>query len=129
MESNPPPAPKPPVDKKTPPLGNNIVWYLLGIGMAILMVVGWLNQPLPYELSYSDLVDLIKSSAPNSKPYGITIQEGSEGREQKVHYEKPNDIKIGTFDVIGKVIRQVDAASSGAAAGGYASGRSNGQHC
>ncbi len=116
MESNPPPpAPKPSVDKKTPPLGNNIVWYLLGIGVAILMVVGYLNQPLQYELSYSDLVDLIKASAPNASPQGITIQEGSEGREQKVHYEKPNDIKIGTFDVTGKVIRKVESTSGSAA--------------
>ncbi len=25
-------------------MGNNVVWYLLGIGIAILLVVGWMHQ-------------------------------------------------------------------------------------
>ena len=50
MESKTPGG-KSPVEKKSPPIGNNIVWYLLAIGVAILLVVGWrigiLNDETP----------------------------------------------------------------------------------
>ncbi len=106
MESKPPAKP----EKKTPPLSNNIVWYLLGIGVVILMIVGWLNQPLAYELSYKDLVDLIKASGPESTSDGITVKE-NDGKDA-IRYSTPTDIKIGSFEVTGKVTREVLAAKT-----------------
>jgi len=109
MESKPktdkPPAPKRPVEKKSPPIGNNIVWYLLGIGLTILLVVGWLHQDSAYEISYFDLEALIKTSA---KPgnNGMLVRESTQPSAAPVRYKDPTGLEIGQFEITGKVLRE-----------------------
>ena len=63
-ENKPPPKPKPNPEKKGTgtPIGNNVVWYLIGIGIFILLVVGWVHQDTAYEIKYSDLHDLVQDA-------------------------------------------------------------------
>src|SRR5262245_52969634 len=118
MESKPQndkPAPsKPTQEKKSPPLVNNVVWYLLGIGVAILLVVGWLHQDSAYELKYSDLVKLIKATANDGKQ-SITVHEGTEGRGITVRYQNPTEIVLALGELTGKVTREVLSRDNGEA--------------
>lgn len=91
---------KPSSEKKGSPIGNNIVWYLLGIGLTILLVVGWLHQESAYEIPTSKLQDLIKAGSE-----GITISEGPDNR--LVRYKNPTDIVLSPTEITGKVERTV----------------------
>ena len=103
MENKPPPKTKPTPEKKGTPIGNNVVWYLIGIGIFILLVVGWVHQDTAYEIKYSDLQDLIQDAK-----NGITVQEGPEGADQrKVHYHSPTDVVLSSTEITGKVSREV----------------------
>jgi cell division protease FtsH len=109
MDSKPktdkPPAPKRPPEKKAPPIGNNIVWYLLGVGLAILLIVGYLHQDSAYEINYSDLESLVKASVkPGDK--GIVVRESTQPNSPTVRYQDPTAIEIGQFEITGKVYRE-----------------------
>jgi cell division protease FtsH len=110
MDSKPQPPKsqptKPSNDKKTPTIGNNVVWYLLALGVVILLIVGWLHQDPVYELSYSNLTKLVEAGE-----NGIHIPEGPEGKKvdkPNVTYRNPTDIELSSSDVTGKVTRAVD---------------------
>ncbi|HTQ37846.1 MAG TPA: ATP-dependent zinc metalloprotease FtsH [Pirellulales bacterium] len=106
MESNPktkkPSSGKATPEKKSPPIGNNFVWYLLGIGVTILLVIGWLRQDSAYELQYSDLLNVISAGKD-----GYKVEEGPEGHEKEVLYKNPTDIVISSSEVTGKISREV----------------------
>jgi cell division protease FtsH len=108
-------------DRRGPPLGNNVIWYLLGIGVTILLVVGWLHQDSAYEIQYSQLVALIKASGPASGEHGILIHESNKPGSAGVRYRDPTEINLAPYEITGKVIREVpgettvesEAAASG----------------
>lgn len=107
MESNPKsdkPSGKRPPEKKAPPIGNNIIWYLLGIGLTILLVVGWLHQDATYELTPSDLEALIKASTKSDK--SVLVRESTQSGAPAVRYEEPSNIEIGSTEITGKVYRE-----------------------
>jgi cell division protease FtsH len=87
-------------ERKNVPIGNNTIWYLLAVGIGILLVVGWLHQDTAYPLKYSDLVSLVQA-----KDGGINVEEGPEGHKQEVNYKTPTDVELATYDVTGKVTR------------------------
>jgi cell division protease FtsH len=104
-ENKPAPKPKPTPEKKGTgtPIGNNVVWYLIGIGIFILLVVGWVHQDTAYEIKYSDLQDLIQDAKT-----GITIQEGPEGADRvTVRYYSPTEVILSSTEITGKVSREV----------------------
>jgi cell division protease FtsH len=98
-----PPKVKPTPEKKGTPIGNNVVWYLIGIGIFILLVVGWIHQDTACEINYSDLQDLVEKGQA-----GIEIDEGPEGPDRtKVRYYSPSDIILSSTEITGKVYREV----------------------
>jgi cell division protease FtsH len=100
------PAPgKRPTEKRAPPIGNNIVWYLLGIGLTILLIVGWLHQDSSYDIPYSNLVELVKATAKPDDP-GVLVRESSQPSAPAVRYKDPTDIEISQFEITGKVFRE-----------------------
>jgi cell division protease FtsH len=112
MDSKPQtPKPQPsktPNDKKNPTLGTNVVWYLLAVGIGILLVVGWLHQEPVYDLGISDLNNLISSG-----DAGVRVAEANGGKKPakpNVTYTNPTDLELSTTDVSGKVTRTVDGS-------------------
>ncbi len=100
------PAPgKRPTEKRAPPIGNNIIWYLLGIGLTILLVVGWLHQDSTYEIPYSSLQELIKASS-KSGDSGVLVRESTQPNASAVRYKDPTDIVISPYEITGKVFRE-----------------------
>ena len=55
MESRPE-TPRKPVDKKSPSMGNNIIWYLLALGIGTVFLVALLASQPDVEIPYSALV-------------------------------------------------------------------------
>src|SRR5262249_9820962 len=108
MESNsqnekPQPVKNP--EKKGTPLGNNVVWYLLAIGVTVLFIVGWLHQDASYDLKRSELERLVKASGPKTKNEGIIVRDAA--AHEEVQYKNPTEIVLSPVEITGKVERRV----------------------
>jgi cell division protease FtsH len=108
MESNsqsekPQPVKNP--EKKGTPLGNNVVWYLLAIGVTVLFIVGWLHQDASYDLQYDDLVRLVKASGSKSDAKGIIVRD--KDAHEEIQYKNPTEILLSATEISGKVERRV----------------------
>ena len=95
-------------ERKTPPVGANIVWYLILLCAATLFLVSIMEPGPQVELGFGDLVRLISQRAPAQNPKAaIEVREGPEGKQQLVRYSNLDDLKIGPTEVTGVVTRQV----------------------
>ncbi len=100
--------PRKPADKKLSPMNNNVIWSLLGIGVLTLFIVSLLTPTPGVEISYSDLLKLIKLT----EPTGISREPivVHEPKDKTVRYYDLSDIRIGSWEVTGKVNRaELDA--------------------
>ena len=105
MENKPEPVRKP-ADKKQSPMNNNVIWTLLALGVLMLVVMMWVNNPIEYVIPYSDLLNLVKQRRPDqpaTKGY-ITLRENG----QEVRYSDIRDPRLGSWKVNGKITREVD---------------------
>lgn len=108
------PAPRKSGEPKKPsPQGNNVVWYLLILGVVTLFLVNLLTNRTETEIIYSDLVSLIKQgpSSPNDKPNerSISATEMHGTSPRKVIYSNLNDIKVAPSEVTGTVTYKIDS--------------------
>ena len=120
-------------DKRTPPVGTNVVWWLLAIGMTALLIVMFLATKPDVDIPYGELVRLIKKGNPHSadevikakikaelgpdadqeKPH-IEVDEGTDGIKRIVWYSDLRDLKVGPSEITGVVTRELrDAPKSG----------------
>ena len=66
--SNPTPNPTPkPADKKPSQQGGNFVWYLLGLGVLLLVLVTIFNSVTEQDIRWSELEQLIEESNPTHR--------------------------------------------------------------
>ncbi len=107
MENRKDPVRKP-TEKKTSPMSNNVIWYLLVLGVLILIVLAWVNNGVEVVIPYSDLLALIKQKAPDEPARGALIvhENGTE-----VRYSHLQDPRLGNWKVTGKVTREIDGKS------------------
>ena len=95
-------------DKKVPQVGNNLVWYLLALGVGILVVVTWMNPKQSVNIPYGRLEQLIKQKSPQQNPdAAIVLDEGTEGNRQRVQYSNLRELVVGQAEIVGKVDRKV----------------------
>jgi len=96
------------------PSGGNFLWYILGIGFVLLLLMGfWPPIEGGTELDYGDLYRLITQGAPAENPQAainVRLTEGN--REKTVRYSNLHNVRIGRFEVTGKLTRQVVAPES-----------------
>ena len=105
-----PQTPKPGPDKRgSQPVGNNIIWYFLGIGISILLIIGWLHQDDSYQISFHDLKALVAAAQPGSNNHSVTIAESSKANSPTYRFQDPNDLRIGTYEITGKVFRETQS--------------------
>ncbi len=115
-----------PADRKTPPVGTNVVWYLLALGMAALLFVMFLANKPDVDIPYGELVRLIKKGNPHSTdpkvkakiqaelgadagkdfPH-VEVDVGTDGNHQIVWYSDVSDLRVGRSEITGKVMREV----------------------
>jgi cell division protease FtsH len=88
--------------KSSQPSGGNLVWYMLGLGVLLLLMVTLFNTPSDFRPGWSDLIKLIDASGKNGPGYTDVVDtQGAHWRISGL-----SDIKIGTTEVKAKVTRQ-----------------------
>lgn len=97
-------------ERKAPPTGNNLIWYVLAVGMGTLFIVSLFQANSQVEITYGELVRLIEQGSPDrNKEAKIEIVDGTDTDRTVVVYRNLSDVKIGPHEITGRVTRQVVA--------------------
>ena len=100
------PKPKGP-EKKAAPQNNNMLWYLLGLGVLLLLLVTVWSSQNKLKFEWSNLEKLIVASNPKA-PEGtvkyITHIDATTKPPTKYKLDEPEDITIGPTEVTGTVM-------------------------
>ena len=100
---------RPLLDRKAPPLGGNLVWYLILLGVGTLLFVNYMVADNQVEILYMDLWKLIEQGAPqtNSQAAIKVIGEGPKGKEIVYRYTNLDNLRIGPQEIGGTVTKEV----------------------
>jgi len=98
-----------PAEKKPQQQGNNLVLYLLGMGVLMLLVVSIWKNGGDLELKWSELIDLVEASNENiAKPdRSIEITRGEDNKKTIIRLSDLDNVVVGTHRVTGTVTRQI----------------------
>src|SRR5262245_42434488 len=106
-ENKPSPADKQSEKKPTPPGGGNLVWYMLGLGVLLLLMVTIFNSGTQLKIGWSDLIKLIEATDEEGTGTGsVDIVDTSTTQPVRNRLSDLNDIQIGSSYVTAKVTRQ-----------------------
>jgi len=104
-QKTPPTNEKPAEKKPVPQTGGNLTWYLLGLGVLVLLLVTVLNSGNTDQTpGWSDLLRLVDASGPEGPGY-IDIADPT-ALNQFIRLSKLSDVRIGDKQVLVKVTRQ-----------------------
>jgi cell division protease FtsH len=95
-------------DKKSPPQGGNIVWYMLGLGVLLLLMVTMFSTGTELEMHWSDFERLVAASDPTNPPNTpryVDIVDRSRTPEQKIRVGNLSHIVVGEREVTAQVTR------------------------
>jgi cell division protease FtsH len=105
-ESKKPERPQP--ERKPPPLGGNIVWYLILIGVGTLLFVSFMGADNQLEIQYVDLWKLIEQGSPQTNPQAaIEVREGAKGKEIVYRYSQLDNLRLGPQEITGTVTQDI----------------------
>jgi cell division protease FtsH len=105
---SPPKNPTP--DRKSPPGGNTLVWYLVGVTLLTLVVVSLFGTETQVKIPIGELYRLIQQGSPDKHPKAsIDVVEGAADKETTVRYSNLADVRIGPLEVTGTVTREMIA--------------------
>jgi cell division protease FtsH len=99
-------------EKKPSPINNNVVWFLLVLGVLTLLAVSMMTGGPDEKIQYSDLLELIKVSDAKDGNNYIDVHRERGDKEQVLRFSNPTDIKIGSYEVTGKITRETPGDSS-----------------
>jgi cell division protease FtsH len=114
------PAPKPP-DKKAAPPSNNMLWYLLGLGVLLLLLVTVWSAHDRLTIDWSELEELIvasKKDAPADAVRYVIHTEKALKPPAQYMLSDPEEIVVGTQEVTGTVMSRERRLEEGTKAGG-----------
>ena len=103
---------KNPPEKKPAPQGNNLLWYVLGFGVLLLLLSSVWSDNGKQIVDWYDLERLIKASNPeNAKadppvPDSIVVQDPKSTPPRELRFSDPEEIKVGVSEVTGYVNRE-----------------------
>jgi cell division protease FtsH len=97
-----------PSDKRVPQQGGNIVWYLLGLGALLLLLVAVFNTGKEQEIVFDDFVRLVEASDPNDPdaPNFIDIVDTTSGKQQYYRISDLSRVVIGSTSITARISRQ-----------------------
>ena len=93
-----------PADKKPSPINNNILWVIIGLGLLTSFAVMLMSSGGGENIQYSDLLRLLKSQDPDGTR-AIAVERGSGEEKQRIVFANPTELKIGGYEVTGKIER------------------------
>jgi cell division protease FtsH len=112
-----PPSNDKQADKKAPQQGGNLVWYMLGVGVLLLLMVTMLSSGTEHTVYWSDLLRLVEASGKGGKG-SVDIEDRSGNPPQRWRISDLNEVVVGNSEVTAKVTRQkLKPAKSGEASG------------
>jgi cell division protease FtsH len=94
-----------PSDKKPAPQGGNLVWYMLGLGVLLLLMVMMFSNSTEPVLGWSDLLRLVEASGKDGPGY-IDIDVRNGNTTQRIRIQNLENIVVGNSSVTAKVNRQ-----------------------
>jgi cell division protease FtsH len=109
-KSKPRPAKSPkPADKKPPQQGGNLVWYMLGLGVLLLLMVTIFNSGSEQKILWSDLLRFVEASNPQNPAEArhIDVVDRSGTRPQLIRVSDLSNVVIGNNEVTARVTKQV----------------------
>ena len=94
-------------DKKGPQPSGNLVWYMLGLGVLLLLMVTIFTSGSEQEISWSDFEKLVKASNPanDADKRFIDIVDTSGTSKTKIRLSNMKKVVIGDREVTAKVTR------------------------
>ncbi len=104
---------KGPPEKKPASQGNNLVWYVLGFGVLLLLVSTLWRDRDRRTIDWYDLERLIKLSNPDNAqedpplPDSIVVQDTSRTPPVEFRFSKLDQIKVATYEVTGAVDTEI----------------------
>jgi cell division protease FtsH len=105
-KQSPDPDRQPP-GRRSAPMGGNLVWYLLALGVGTLLVASLLGSDNPVEIPYSDLVTLIEKGAPDGQnDPAIELTGGTKDKPVTVRYSSLGELKFAPHEITGTVTMQ-----------------------
>ena len=93
-------------------MNNNVIWILLSLCLLSALVVSLLNTTGEERIQYSDLLELIKNSDRADEQKYVEVRKAAGDKSKVVRYSNPAEIKVGTYEVTGKVTRQEPPAEA-----------------
>ncbi|HEY3393175.1 MAG TPA: ATP-dependent zinc metalloprotease FtsH [Lacipirellulaceae bacterium] len=92
-------------DKKAPQQSGNLVWYMLGVGVLLLLMVTMLSSGNEQTLLWSDLLRLVKvSGAGGAGSIDVVDRNGNPPQYWRISDLK--NVVVGTSEVTAEVTRQ-----------------------
>jgi cell division protease FtsH len=119
-------------DKKLPQQSGNFVWYLLGLGVLLLLMVTLFSSHNETRIRMSDFEKLVQASNPETHPNKsqryIDIEDRSSPQRQTFRLSDLSDVVIGDTEVQATVTRSKPGAAAGdrPATGAVQEGRDEG---
>ena len=87
-------------EKKISPMNNNVVWFLLVLGVLTLLTVSMMTGGPDEKVLCSDLLELIKIADDKDGKNYIEVHRGTGDKEHVVRLSNPTDIKVGTYEIV-----------------------------
>ncbi len=99
---------RPLLERRTPPLGGNIVWYLILLGVGTLFFVNYMTTDSLVEIPYMDLWKLIEQGAPQINNQAAVKVNGEGSKAKEVYrYSNLDNLHIGPQEITGTVTKEI----------------------
>src|SRR5688500_13681664 len=97
-----------PSEKKTPPMGGNVVWYLLALCLGALLLFSMLAHRPDVDLPISERRKLVTLREPNAEEHNeyIDVVTKHDGKTTVVRYSKLQDLQVDDYAISGKITKQ-----------------------
>ncbi|HVT29331.1 MAG TPA: ATP-dependent zinc metalloprotease FtsH [Lacipirellulaceae bacterium] len=102
-DQKPQPTNDRPTDKKSAPQGGNLVWYMLGLGVLLLLMVTLFNNNSGLTIRFSDLLKLVDATGKGGAGY---VDVPDPNSTQHLRLSDLSEIVVGSATVTAKVTRQ-----------------------
>ena len=83
--------------------GSNFIWYVVALSVGVLLLVTWLVGSMRQTVRFSDLVELVKNSKRDDSGHVTGHLDTDNEKGQRVRYSNLRDVKVGEFEVTGKI--------------------------
>ena len=104
MDSKPERPTPSPGDKKSTPQGGSFVWYLLALGVLLLLIVTLFTGRTEKQILWSDFVALVRAhGADDGQAHSIEVLDESTEPARRIRLANLDKVMVGPRNVTGRV--------------------------